>query len=531
MATVKRRSPAAPAPVERVVSFLRKYSTPLVLCLIAIGGARIVSTYHQLSLTSDEPSHLACGMEYLSRHTYAYETQHPPLARVMAALGPYLTGSRTVGMPLFDKEGVAIIRNSNAPDRTIELMRLGILPFFVLGCVVVWAWARHSFGRATAVLATALFTLLPAVLADAGLGTTDMALASCMGLAFLSMLMWAESPDWRRALFFGFSTALASLAKFSSLLFFPAAAVLALAFYLGATRPDRAVLLKLIRERILTFCLAVAFGLVVIWAAYRFSFNRVPAPEFFDGIRSVLDHNRMGHISYLFGWVSRTGWWYYFPVALAVKTPIPFLLLLAAGIAAAARKWKNPAYAMPLAFCAGILLPSMAGNVNIGIRHVLPVYLGFSILAAIALLRLPEWIGPRAGLAAGILFVASMALSGILQHPNYLAYFNALAGDSPEKILSDSNYDWGQSLKIAGARLRALGAREVFFFALDASVPREEMEAWYGMPHIRDADLTLSTSGWYIVSPTMLVSTSNRFTTLSPTERVGSDLLYYIPPR
>ena len=76
-------------------------------------------------------------------------------------------------------------------------MRIGILPFFVLGCLVVFYWARRYFGLATGVIATLLFTLIPTVLAHAGLATTDMGLAACLGAAFLAMLVWAEEPGPR----------------------------------------------------------------------------------------------------------------------------------------------------------------------------------------------------------------------------------------------------------------------------------------------------------------------------------------------
>ena len=41
------------------------------------------------------------------------------------------------------------------------------------------------------------------------------------------------------------------------------------------------------------------------------------------------------------------------------------------------------------------------------------------------------------------LLVAWMLLSVAIHHPNYLAYFNELAGKNPQNILVDSNYDWG----------------------------------------------------------------------------------------
>ena len=60
----------------------------------------------------------------------------------------------------------------------------------------------------------------------------------------------------------------------------------------------------------------------------------------FDGIASVRAHNAEGHSSYLLGRVSTSGFWYYFPVVLGVKTPIAFLILLLLGFWIA---WKNRA--------------------------------------------------------------------------------------------------------------------------------------------------------------------------------------------
>ena len=40
-----------------------------------------------MSITFDEPAHLACGLQYLAQHVYLYEPQHPPLARAMAHWG------------------------------------------------------------------------------------------------------------------------------------------------------------------------------------------------------------------------------------------------------------------------------------------------------------------------------------------------------------------------------------------------------------------------------------------------------------
>ena len=360
-------------------TFLERRSLVLALGLVVIASIRIAATYRVFSFTIDEPGQLACGLEYLSKHVYRYLTEQPPLARAAIALPPYLAGVRPLGGPEYNLEGRNVILQSPRPNRTLALMRLGILPFFWLACGVVYLWCRCHFAGAVAPLAVALFTLLPPVLAHAGLACTDMALAACLGAAFLSLILWAESPAssrWKRGALLGVAAALAVLSKFTALLYLPAAATLALLFYLAVERPGLRKLAALVRERAATFAFAVLAGALVIWAGYWFSFGKVPAwnirlpaPEFFDGLL----------------------------VVLAVKTRIAFLVLLALGTYACCTKFSKAACGLPLAFCLRILLPAMAGNVDIGVRHILPVYIGFSILAAVGLDRLARVTEPIAG--------------------------------------------------------------------------------------------------------------------------------------
>ena len=67
---------------------------------------------------------------------------------------------------------------------------------------------------------------------------------------------------------------------------------------------------------------------------------RLPAPQLFSGLKMVADHNAGGHYAYLLGSRSTTGWWYFYPVVLAVKTPLAFLALLGFGAALAFRKMR-----------------------------------------------------------------------------------------------------------------------------------------------------------------------------------------------
>ena len=533
--------------------FLERRSLVVALGLIAIATIRIAATYGVFSFTIDEPGHFACGLEYLSKHVYRYETQHPPLARAAIALPPYLAGVRPLGEENRNLEGRDVILQSRSPNRTLALMRLGILPFFWLACGVVYLWCRRHFAGAVAPLAVALFTLLPPVLAHAGLACTDMALAACLGAAFLSLVLWAESPAssrWKRAAVLGLAAALAALSKFTALLYLPAAAGIALLFYLAAKRPGPRKLAGLVRERAATFAFAVLAGALVVWAGYWFSFGKVPAwniklpaPEFFDGLLAAQSHNREGHPGYLLGHYSLKGWWYYFPVVLAVKTPIAFLVLLAVGTYACIGKFSRAACRLPLAFSLGILLPAMTSRVDIGVRLILPVYIGFSILAAVGLDRLAHVTEPRPsgsfflGQAAAVVLLLWMAISGAAHHPDYLSYFNEFAGSEPARILVDSDLDWGQDTKRLGRRLRQLGAQEVSVMLIEPltlPLPTEEaIRRFYGLPRVKPVDVSSPGEGWNVLSPTVAKTLGLSFKPwwerMPPTEKVGALWLYRVP--
>jgi hypothetical protein len=156
----------------------------------------------------------------------------------------------------------------------------------------------------------------------------------------------------------------------------------------------------------------------------------------FDGIRSALRHNS-GHPS-LLGRNGTNGWWYYFPIAGGQDASRPHPGGSGSGVCVKRR--AQASVLLPLAFVLGILLPAMAGHVNIGVRHILPIYMGLSIIAAAGLIRIAQTT-PLGALA----LVLWMAISGALSHPDYLAYFNEIAGSEPEKVLVDSDLDWGQS--------------------------------------------------------------------------------------
>jgi len=536
-----------------LLPFLERRARLIALLLVIFASARIIATYRVFNHTFDEPIQIACGMEWLDKGTYTYEPQHPPLARIAGALGPFLMGISSQGIAgkpqtagkdgvievYPAEEGIAILYSGHRYDTTLAMARLGILPFFWIACGVVYLWGERYFTRALAVIAVFLFSFVPTVLAHSGLATTDMALTAFIGAAFLAGLIWVERPTNWHALYFGLFTALAVLSKLSALAFLPVAILVTLAWYWSTgkllTGSD-------IKNRLPSFALAILTGALVIWIGYRFSFGKVsfasiplPAPELFAGIDAVSKHDAFGHWSYLLGQRSPLGFWYFYSVALAVKTPLAFLALLMWGIVLAFRKTNATRHLwIPLAFALAIHQVGMFGHINIGIRHILPVYIGFSLLAAAAAVNLLE--RARLGAVAAVLFLW-LAGSSLLGHPDYLAYFNALAGSEPEKILVDSDLDWGQDIKRLSARLHQLGVKEVNFPQFIIA----DLEHEHGFPKINQTfDFHHPAPGYYAAGATFWKS--YRFglsrendvdifpDQIPPTERIGKGMFLWVIP-
>ncbi|MGF1634298.1 MAG: hypothetical protein ACFCVE_10655 [Phycisphaerae bacterium] len=191
-----------------------------------------------------------------------------------------------------------------------------------------------------------------------------------------------------------------------------------------------------------------------------------------------IENTRFGLSAFLLGDYRASGWWYYFPVALAFKTPTATLVAWVVSPAVAVggvlvlvvRTRRRPSAGTPstqrpstaeltawapalwaLAACAVVpatfLASAMLGSLNIGVRHALPatptLFVAAGVAAAWAVVR----FGRPAGVVAGGL-VALTAVETLVAWPNLIAFFNApsrLVGE-PIELLGDSNLDWGQDL-------------------------------------------------------------------------------------
>ena len=179
-------------------------------------------------------------------------------------------------------------------------------------------------------------------------------------------------------------------------------------------------------------------------------------------MRDLRDINRLRPRSYLFGRVKEGGWWYFYPVAIAVKTPLAVLLLAIVGSVIWLLAGFAPAWIGNAPCRSAALAPIVAAaptSLDIGVRHVMPVFAFLAMLAAVGVVRL--WnvrptgahdspTGSRAALLAGrapaVILLAWFVVSSARAHPDHLSYFNELGGDNPANILVISDVDWGQEL-------------------------------------------------------------------------------------
>lgn len=221
-------------------------------------------------------------------------------------------------------------------------------------------------------------------------------------------------------------------------------------------------------------------------------------------------------VAFLNGEFRVTGWWYFFPLAFLMKTPLPTLVLLGMAVGLAISRGRAMAKGMGsgplfsiLVFCAAYGLATLSANLNIGLRHLLPLY-PFLFMALGWAARQLFVKGRVAKATLGVL-VVWMAADSFRIHPHYLAYFNPAVGGPSQgyRHLIDSSLDWGQDLKALEAWLDAhphsgtthfayFGSAQPRFYGIEAERLPSYFDPW------RPRWVSPLTPGRYLVSASLL---------------------------
>jgi 4-amino-4-deoxy-L-arabinose transferase-like glycosyltransferase len=536
------------APMQRLA---RLRSATLAALLIAIGAIRMATTWRVFSATNDEATHVGAGLELFEYHQYTLQSENPPLARVVLAAVPWFGGMRFNPHGTFSDQIHSVFYGHGDYRANLFRARAGTVVFFIIAAMALFVAARDALGNGGALAATFLFTMEPVVLGYSALATHDGASVAGLAVALLGFTRWLRNPDLKRALLFGAAFGFAVNCKFSSIVFVPVTCAA-----IGIVRLIRDPALRHRFGRAVTTMLpAAAVTIFLIWAGYGFTVHTfaelrpwmdtyptslqhllahisdstpLPAPQFFAGLSAIHSIDRAGFQTFLNGRLGTTGWWWYFPFAVALKTTIAALVLFIAGAWFALRDntMRGPFAEWSLA-ALGIIIVSMPSALDLGIRYILPFYVPFAIAAAatvVAMLRASR----VTAIVAVALLVCHLGAS-VLAHPDYFPYFNAFGGRDPSRYLVDSNVDWGQDI----LRLRSV-VRHQHIPSLSVSLMGPADYVGLGFPPIYPISMWNRTHGWVAISDhsrqVMQAQGGVQWLPQQPTQRVGRSIsLYYIP--
>jgi tetratricopeptide (TPR) repeat protein len=455
---------------------------------IVLFAIHLALTSHANTVTWDEPDHIYSG--YMSwKGDFGLNPEHPLLVKFVATLP--LLGMQLNVPELQDRPyrlqavlgGRDFIFHNDA-DKVVFRAQMAASIFTLLLLVIVFLTAREMFGTTAGFVALGLLVFDPTLLAHGALVTTD-AIQACFLLASIyAFYRYVKAPSISRLAITGLAVGLALASKHSAVLVFPMLVTLAGIEVFRRRSADMGSQDSIGKRTARLGAALLIIGLIsvgILWGTYGFRYsargnelklnpsmeaqlNQVPSPtearvlgefarlhllpeSYIYGFAHVL-FSAKSFNSYVFGKAYPHAVWFYFPAAMLVKSSLTFLILLVISIwvIASGRLQNRRALAFLLIPALIYLAASMLGGMNIGIRHILPVYIFLVILIAGATSVLVK--SRRHWLYAVVLLLLFQAISVTRTFPNYIGYANEAFG-GPKNVwrnLSDSSADWAQQL-------------------------------------------------------------------------------------
>lgn len=553
------------------------------------------------SLTMDELAHLPAGYSYLTQKDMRLNPEHPPLIKDLAALPLLFIGNINFPSDVkawkedvngqWDFGRYFLYQTGNPDDKMIFWGQLPMILILILLGFYIFKWSKELFGNKAALLSLFLFSFSPTFLAHGRLVTTDVGAAAGIFIATYYFLKILKSPTLKNVALSGIAFGLAELAKFTAVILVPFFLFLALIWWLIKSR-RRQEGLKILILVLMVFTI----GYLLLWPVYQYHVWNYPPEKqlsdtevylkdtlepvrtiilwaadkpiirayahYFTGLSMVFHRVAGGNTTYFLGEVSNLGWRNYFPIVYLIKEPLTFhILTLIALLYAVWLARRRPGggglsshfseFAM-LTFILIYWAVSIKGNLNIGIRHLLPVFPFTFILVSATIINFSNRLicGGRtsANLAQGVLIVLILwqAFLVVSVYPHFLAYFNEAVGgpDNGYKYVVDSNLDWGQDLKRLKSWTEENNIEKIYIDYFGGSSPEYYFQNKYA-PWRGTRDSKEFPKGNYLaVSATFLQGGRGKpipgfnqpsgyyhwLDTYTPVEKIGySIFVYYIP--
>jgi dolichyl-phosphate-mannose--protein O-mannosyl transferase len=406
-----------------------------VLIIAALISAAVIRSNITTSLdgyTFDEAYHIGAGVSYVKTGDFRLNPEHPPLTKLW--VGAYLSFfdyEMTAFRPLADKidERQFVendVYNNNDNDAIQARARVAMFALNALLIAIFAAAVWRVLGPLMAVGATAFLAIDPTVAAHMPVVMTDLPVALLAGTSVL--LAVNAFRTWRPLDLFLAAVALggALAAKHSAIIVFITVALIGTVMVAVTFYRSKGSMPELLRKA--ASVAAVLLGaVIVLWAFYFFryyespgtyddQFNRplaekisdVQSPVYRFGLNTMTNaylfpraytwgmadtiragaEGRVG-AALVFGELYyRKAPWFYFPGVLAVKLPIGLLILSIVGavllIAQRSTRGALPYIGALVLLALMFLFFLIRGSSYGGVRHMLPMFPLFALLAAIA---------------------------------------------------------------------------------------------------------------------------------------------------
>ena len=462
-----------------------KYQYVFLAIIVVLMFGLAMWSMSQESLVIDEFAHIPAGFSYLKFHDYRLNPEHPPLMKLLAGF-PLLFYHTKYDEKLFEQREewefgrrFFLLQNKDMMESMIFASRMPMILLGLLLCISVFFFAKKLYGAKAGLLASFLTALSPNILAHTRYVTTDLGIILFYFLSVYFLWRFLQKQTWKNLILLGVVLGCAFASKFTALFIIPVFGILLLIwFFIRDAKPYLSF--EKIKNTLSTkpfwqTSVLLAGGFLIALIIVVLTYQITGFPHFFEGLSYVMFHSQYGHMAYLFGERSLQGWVYYFLVAYFFKTPIPEMIFIILSFffwkKIPEKKWKNELFLIiPALF---YLITFMFNNINIGVRHILPVYpFIFVFVSKIVKVQLTSAMKQKIFTVAVTLILIFYAVSNFFIFPYYLAYFNIFAGGPVhgKEILIDSNIDWGQDLKRAAAYLNENKIEEVYikYFGFDA---------------------------------------------------------------
>lgn len=449
------------------------------LLLILMGSVAILSMNGD-SATSDEVAHIIAGYSYLVKQDYRLNPEHPPLLKDLAAIPILFTGIKFPENSSYwtsDPNGqwglgrFFLYYSGNNADQILFWSRIPTIILMLLLGLYIYRWSNELYGHRAALIALTLYSFSPNIIAHSRFVTTDLGVTFFIFISFYYFWKFLEKPTRLSFAIATITFTLAQLSKFTAIFLVPIFLLLVILKH----RPLKSYGLMLfssflivgfyyqlhmvnmplnIQHQLIDASITDVTGAYIQYTTVAKNFLNAladisilrPYSQYLLGFFMAGGHTIVGHTSFFLGEIGKQHWDYYV-VAYLIKEPLAsqILSLTAIGLALKKRNRPQPLMIGIIAFCGLYLIVFSGAQLQLGIRHILPLFPFIYMLTSGQIARIKK----PAFKAVTVILIIWLAASSLLIFPSYLAYYNELIGGPKNGYVYfvDSNTDWGQDLK------------------------------------------------------------------------------------